>query len=157
MISIEFERSPALARVTRAPAAVVRQATLLAAARGAETYVDMIHDWIGAGRAFTPRTGLLEQSIGWHPTADGAVVFANAPHAGFVEHGTKPHLIGPKPGRKALRWYAGSPGAAVFAKEVQHPGTDPTPFFFADFEHRKGSVLQAAREGMAEGLLGGAQ
>lgn len=42
-----------------------------------------------------------------------------APHALFVNFGTKPHKIFPK-NKKALRWAGG--GAFHFAKFVNHPG-----------------------------------
>jgi hypothetical protein len=42
-----------------------------------------------------------------------------APHAAFVIHGTKPHVIRPKD-KKALRWVVGN--RFVFARFVKHPG-----------------------------------
>lgn len=42
-----------------------------------------------------------------------------APHALFINAGTKPHIIRPKD-KKALRWVVGN--RFVFAKEVKHPG-----------------------------------
>lgn len=43
-----------------------------------------------------------------------------APHALFVNLGTRPHKIRPK-NKKALRWVGGG-GRFVFAGEVNHPG-----------------------------------
>jgi len=47
--------------------------------------------------------------------------------AQFVEFGTPAHKIEASPGG-VLRWFddAGNP---IFAKSVNHPGTDPNPFF----------------------------
>ena len=47
--------------------------------------------------------------------------------AAFVEFGTPAHKIEASPGG-VLRWFddAGNP---IFAKSVNHPGTDPNPFF----------------------------
>ena len=57
---------------------------VLAAKAAAEAYVDETLDWIDAGKSFTSREGILEQSIGWRPLADGAEIYANAEYAGFV-------------------------------------------------------------------------
>jgi len=139
----------ALQRLDRLPG-VLEKARRLAAYRMAETYVDEVLDYITASKPFTPRTGHLEQSIGWRPEGDGAVVFAAAEYAPYVEFGTRPHVIRPRPGRKALRFF--SNGEAIIRRRVKHPGTKPRPFFFADFESRKRSLLQAARETVAEVL-----
>ncbi|MCC7253186.1 MAG: hypothetical protein IT540_15085 [Hyphomicrobium sp.] len=48
-----------------------------------------------------------------------------ANYARHMEYGTQPHVIEPR-NAEALRWYAG--GASVFAKRVQHPGTQPFAF-----------------------------
>lgn len=37
-------------------------------------------------------TGELMRSVGMMPTRTGAVVFVNAPHAPFMEYGTRPHF-----------------------------------------------------------------
>lgn len=86
------------------------------------------------------RSGHLKQSI--HAgilTPSKAQVEASAPYAGYVEGGTRPHLILPVKGR-FLAWN-NSPGATrltgtlrsgvrpnVFARRVNHPGTRPYPF-----------------------------
>lgn len=131
----------------------IRRAGLLACKRMAETYVEDIHDWIGAGRAFRPRTGHLEQSISWRPLPNGAEVYAQAGYAGYVERGTKPHVIRPRPGREALR-FTGAGGGFVIRRSVRHPGLKPSPYFFADLQARSGHLLQAARETFAEVLSG---
>lgn len=49
---------------------------------------------------------------------------ATAPHAGFVENGTRPHDI--QPHGKALRFVAN--GQVMFRRTVHHPGTKATHF-----------------------------
>lgn len=156
MITVSLERSAALQRLTGQPAALVRRAGILAAKRAAEDYTEAVLDYVGGGHAFTPRTGRAEQETGWRPRGDGAEVYSNAPYAGYLEFGTQPHLIKPKPGRKALRFFAGGPGGGqIIRRSVQHPGTAPRPFFFADWPRRESLIQQAAREAVAEVLLGG--
>ena len=48
-----------------------------------------------------------------------------APHALFVNWGTRPHIIRPKD-KKSLRWAAG--GRFIFAKFVKHPGYVGDPY-----------------------------
>lgn len=160
MIRIDVTPSADLARLLDQPKALLDRAGALGARRAAESYADAIHDWIHAGRSFVPGPPRptsegenLEQTIGWRPDGDGAEVFANAPHAPWVEYGTRPHEIRPKPGRKALRWFPGG-GKAAFARSVQHPGTDPLPFFFADMDARQTDMQEEARLALAEVLLG---
>lgn len=75
---------------------------------------------------FKDRTGQLRSSITrgqkstWH-----TFVKASAPHARFVEFGTKPHIIEARRG-KTLRFVAA--GGIFFRKRVHHPGTKPTHF-----------------------------
>lgn len=131
---------------------VLRSAVSLAVKRAAQKYVEMIHETIDRGEAFTPRTGNLQRSIGWYPKDDfSAVVFANAEYAPFVEFGTGPHLIEPR-NRKALMFPVGK--RYVFAKRVRHPGSRPYPFFYRDFEERKTGVLKEFTEALLEKLHG---
>lgn len=103
---------------------------------GAESYVNEMLDWIDEGKAFTSRSGILEQSIGWNFVGDGnAEVYVDAEYAGYVEDGTEPHIIEPKPGRKALKIPSGN--GYFFAKKVNHPGSKAHPFFFADRDNRE--------------------
>ncbi len=121
--------------------------------RAAEDYVENVHEFIDAGKTFTPRTGFLQQSIGWRPLSKfRAKVFVNAKYASFVEYGTQPHVIKPKK-RKALRWE--EEGQQFFAKKVFHPGNKPYPFFFADFEARAKSAQQEFIEEIREFLEDG--
>lgn len=114
----------------------------------AERYVDEIHDYVARERPFQSQTGNLLKSIGWAPFRGGAYVYAATEYARYVEYGTRPHLIRPKPPNKALRWLTPE-GKARFARRVKHPGTEPRPFFFADFERRRRGMLEAARQAIA--------
>jgi len=79
----------------------------------------------GANRHF--QTGALRQSLrneraatALDPNRRRVYHDANrAPHAVFVNFGTKPHVIVPK-NKKALRWVSGN--GFVFATKVNHPG-----------------------------------
>jgi hypothetical protein len=68
------------------------------------------------------KTGALRQSLFNRAIPKGREVGHDpqrAPHAIFVQLGTRPHEIRPKD-KKALRWASG--GAFFFAKVVKHPG-----------------------------------
>lgn len=79
----------------------------------------------GAGRhTRAGGTGALRQSVFNRvtPGGDGRTVghdLQRAPHALWVNAGTRPHVIRPK-NKKALRWAFG--GRFFFAKKVNHPG-----------------------------------
>lgn len=119
----------------------------------AERYTDDTHDWIDAGHGFTPRSGQLQQSIGWHPNGNGvATVFVNADYAMPVEFGSRPHVIRPKD-RKALRFPVGG-GGFGFAKVINHPGSKPHPFFFADRDNRVNNMHSAAMSVLAHAMGG---
>jgi len=97
----------------------------------AESWTFDVRDWIHSGRAFTPRTGYLENSINWRfdPSARKAIVYANAPYARFVEDGT----------RRSKAY----------------------PYLRADMERRKARMAEAAKAAMGAELrrlvgLGGA-
>jgi len=112
----------------------LRRALMIAA----ETYVKDIHDWIDSGRAFKPRTGNLQRSITWYmPSENSARIIAQADYARFVEFGTKPHAVLPKR-RKALK--IPTPEGYIFRKKVNHPGSKPYPFFFANLQDRAKKV-----------------
>ena len=88
-----------------------------------------VHKVIDEGRAFTPRTGHLQQSIRVdlsNVNEGKAEIVADASYAPFVEFGTKPHVIKPKR-RQTLRW--ATEEGYIFAKLVRHPGSKPYPFF----------------------------
>jgi len=52
-------------------------------------------------------------------------VYSNVDYAGFVNDGTRPHIIRPRRA-KALRFRVG--GRIVYARVVNHPGTRARPF-----------------------------
>jgi len=116
----------------------------LVANAAAESFVDDVHDHIDAGKGFTPHTGQLQQSINWLPAGNGsAEVFAQAEYAGWVEFGTDAHVIRPKD-RKALRFPVAGGAGFGFAKIINHPGSKPHPFFFADLDQRKQHMQERA-------------
>jgi hypothetical protein len=156
MFEVKVDLSPALSRLIGQPAARVRRAGSLAATRAAEEYSDAIHEWVQDGKAYKVGQNTTMQATGWHPQGDGAVVYSNGPHAGYIEFDTRAHLIKPKPGRKALRWFAGGPGGGrMIRRSVRHPGTKAQPFFFVDQEARGTRMLGVAREAVAEVLGAG--
>lgn len=75
---------------------------------------------VGAGRH--NKTGSLFQSLYNRSIPNGREVghdTSRAPHAIFVQLGTRPHEIRPRK-KKALRWASG--GGFFFAGKVNHPG-----------------------------------
>jgi len=54
-------------------------------------------------------------------------VGTNVEYAPYVEFGTDPHVITPD-SKEALQWNDPETGEPVFAKRVEHPGTDEQPF-----------------------------
>lgn len=90
-----------------------------------------------AKRLVPRKTGALGRSIvPGAVSADSAKVEARQNYAGYVEHGTKPHVIRPK-NRKALAWggerrlsgrLRSGASATHFAQKVNHPGTKPKPY-----------------------------
>lgn len=151
MIRIDFSGDAFRRELRRLGPAIVAGARrgVLAAA---ERYTEDIHDWIKAGRAFTPSTGHLQQSIGWRPEGrDSAVVFAQAEYAPYIEFGTRgPYVIRPKE-RRLLKTPVSGEGYIV-RREVVHPGIAARPFFFADFEGRKRRALQAFSKAILEAI-----
>lgn len=94
----------------RLEASVIRQMSQIA------------YDSAQAGAGRHSKTGALFRSLYNRSIPKGREVGHDpqmAPHALFVNFGTKPHRIYPKD-KKALRWAGG--GAFHFAKFVNHPG-----------------------------------
>ncbi len=52
-------------------------------------------------------------------------LFSTAPYSGFIDGGTRPHIITAK-GGGVLSFEIG--GKRIFARSVKHPGTSPRPF-----------------------------
>ena len=75
-------------------------------------------------------TGRLRASIkskrsGFFTLRPKATVYSNVAYAGFVNDGTRPHIIRPRRA-KALRFRMN--GRIVYAQVVNHPGTRARPF-----------------------------
>ena len=132
--------------------AVIRAAHR-AGMKGAETYFEAMHDYIDAGKAFTPRTGNLQQSLGLRPEGKaGALIYAQSEVADFLEHGTDgPYAIRPRK-RRALA--IPTEGGYFFCRAAVHPGIRKGKFnfFFADYDQRQGLVLEAVQGDFAAGL-----
>lgn len=79
-----------------------------------------------ARTGFNSRTGQLSRSIKTRKINQyySRNITAHAPHAGFVENGTKAHDITAKGG--ALRFVMN--GRVMFRRTVHHPGTKATHF-----------------------------
>ena len=81
------------------------------------------------------KSGQLRQSLGIKVSGDKVIIGPNinqAPYAGYVEFGTKPHVIRPKKPGGVLVFKIG--GTTVYTKKVNHPGTDPNPYVQPAFE-----------------------
>jgi hypothetical protein len=80
---------------------------------------------------YKDRTGALTASMHSHASSSGPFgyfghVEATAPYAGFVDDGTRQHVIAARPGGW-LRWI-GADGRPVFRRAVLHPGTQARRF-----------------------------
>lgn len=140
MIEIRLDEGNVRSVLTRLSNKNATQAVVNAAA---ESYTDDVLDCVASGRSFKNHTGQLEQSIGWHGNNNGtATVFANAKYAPFVEFGTRPHVIRPKPGRNGLRFSIG--GRFIVRRSVNHPGSKPYPFFYNNQTQRMQNIQTAA-------------
>lgn len=75
------------------------------------------------------RSGELERRVVVRKRGGGAflsaAIVAEAPHAGFVNDGTRPHPIRARRGH-SLRFEVG--GREIYRREVYHPGTRPRRF-----------------------------
>jgi hypothetical protein len=138
-ITLDLGHVPSVLAALSNPATMRRAVNV-----AAESYVDDVLDWIASGRSFTPHNGQagLEGAIGWHPNSNNsAVVYANKDYADYVEHGTRPHVIRPKPGRKGLKIPVSGGGGYIVRRMVKHPGTRPMPFFIADMDARQNKMV----------------
>lgn len=101
-------------------------------------------------------TGNLRDSIGIQVVGDRVIVgpdMSQAPYAGYVEFGTKPHEIRPKEA-KALRFQMGN--KTVYARVVHHPGTQPAYFVARAFQQWQDSLGPLAAQTGAQLITGGA-
>ena len=85
--------------------------------------------------------------------ADSGVEYEvrNGKHYGpYVEYGTSPHPITPD-SAEALA-FPGAGGGIVFAQRVQHPGTDPQPFWRPGYDATEAQLqrIEAQTDSLAE-------
>lgn len=87
-------------------------------------------------------TGFLKNSI--IVKIEGTtLIIEMADYGEFIEFGTAPHIIKPK-NKKALKFKSGD--NQVFAKEVHHPGTRPSPFIRPVLHRKlKGIIVENLR------------
>ena len=97
------------------------------------------------------KTGNLRTSLGIKVTSDKVIIGPNerqAPYAGHVEFGTKPHVIRPKQRGGVLVFTVG--GTKVFTTKVNHPGTKAQPYVVPAFEAWVDSLGTMAAEANAK-------
>jgi HK97 gp10 family phage protein len=93
------------------------------------------------------RTGNLRNSIYVKVETDRVTIGPNetsAPYAGYVEFGTKPHVIVPKKPGGVLVFHVG--GRKVFTRRVHHPGSRPHPYVMPAFQSWVDSLGTMAAE-----------
>lgn len=98
-------------------------------------------------------TGTLRGSLGVRVVGEAIQIgpdMSEAPYAGYVEFGTKPHEIRPKQG-KALRFTVN--GRVVYARVVHHPGTKPAHFILDAFNAWVDSLGEMAAEANVQVLV----
>tara|TARA_R110000796_G_scaffold50451_12_gene119331 strand:+ start:1812 stop:2270 length:459 start_codon:yes stop_codon:yes gene_type:complete len=81
------------------------------------------------------KTGRMKVDLVWEFLSDDG-----APVHFFIEYGTKPHVITPSK-KQALHW-KGPSGVSVFAKIVQHGGTEARNLVHIIEEERRGALRQ---------------
>lgn len=97
------------------------------------------------------KTGRLRGSLGIKVETDRVIIGPNeniAPYGGYVEFGTKAHVIKPKTKGGVLVFTMN--GRKVFAKSVHHPGTQPQPYVRPAFEAWVDSLGTMAAEANAK-------
>jgi hypothetical protein len=97
-------------------------------------------------RATTRRTGALEDS--WHagwPDRDTRSVSNFAPHAQWIDEGTKPHRIEARRAKVLAFQFA---GGMMFRRAVNHPGTKPRPFVAIAMAAGQVALQTSAQEGV---------
>lgn len=93
------------------------------------------------------KTGRLRNSIGIRVQGESVIIGPNmveAPYAGYVEFGTRPHQIRPRKPGGSLVFKVGD--KTVFARVVNHPGTKAQPFVMEAFQAWVDSLGQMAAE-----------
>lgn len=112
-------------------------------------------------------TGQLRRSWSVTPARGwlGLLIRNAAKHAGFVEFGTRPHVITPRrKGKKFLAWRSGGRGAAsafkggeavrpdIFARRVNHPGTERQDITTLAWRDRAGYYGEAIARALERAL-----
>src|SRR5262245_31180233 len=80
------------------------------------------------------KTGKLRSSLTIQVRTDPVIIGPNplaAPYAAYVEYGTRPHEIRPRNPHGVLKFRVG--GTWVYAKKVNHPGTQAQPYVLPAF------------------------
>jgi hypothetical protein len=102
-------------------------------------------DYVHAHPTFKPRSGHLQDSTQWRTVrlTSGRVlrIQNTAKYAGFVEGGTRPHVIEGRPLRFVWK------GQLTFLRRVHHPGTKATRFLYR--------ATDAASRILGQGLASG--
>jgi len=100
-----------------------------------EVLVQSANHILAEMEAKTPvKTGTLRKSLGIKVSSNKVTIGPNltqAPYAGYVEFGTKPHTILPKRGTYLVFTIGGK---KIFTKKVNHPGSAPHPYIQPAFE-----------------------
>jgi hypothetical protein len=126
----------AFGRRLRELPADLERATIRGEHRAAERLEWLVIEAIGDTRPYVPHdTGQLTRSVRTEKNADGAEVVVDAPHAPFVEYGTRPHR---PPLQPLIAWavrkgFASTeeeayPIAMGIARKIERRGTDPRHF-----------------------------
>ena len=169
-ITLDLGNLPSVLAALSSPSIAQRVASA-----AAESYNDDVHDWIDAGRGFTPQYGHLQQAVNWRPVGNGAAevyirdqTFRNynqkldyafdanpAGYAWFVEHGSGPHVIGPKAGRKGIKIPVSGGDGYILRRSANHPGSRARPFFYADQAGRSQRIQARALSVLASAMGSG--
>lgn len=129
---------------------------------GLREAAELVEQSAKAEHGYTDRSGDLTRSIEAQPVTgafyahnQGADVSADAGHAKFVHGGTKPHVIRARKA-KALAFKfgigGGHPGITVFARSVNHPGTEPEPFLTEALERELDNAADRVFDGALDAL-----
>lgn len=121
----------------------LRQAAMTAAQEGFNVSQNRVAD------NSTATGELLNSGVPPHETADGAIVWGyTAPHAIYVERGTKPHWVPIEPLLRWARIVLGDEGAAyAVQRKIAVEGTDPQPFVFPGWKRMR---QRLRRDGIAK-------
>ena len=98
------------------------------------------------------KTGALRDSIvATYPDPLTVNIGPGVPYGGYVEYGTRPHVIKPKKA-SVLRFKVN--GVTVYARAVKHPGTKAQPYMRPAFEQAVSNLSKRMLK-LAEQMIGG--